>query len=745
MKKCGAWMAVLSVALCMGITVSATPEPPASAEQSETMGTPIQLSEAFTVVAETDRLELGIDLITGNVAVRDKMYATVWYANPPDLEQQEISGEMADQLRSQLIISFVDASRNDMTVNSYEGCVQADTFEVRQIDNGVRITYDFTEDVTRFRIPVEITLAEDYMQASIVYADLEEYGTSRLTSVSLLPYFGTGHSAEDGYALIPDGSGALIRFSDNTRAAAAYHQPVYGSDPSVNLLLKSTDNAQSIRMPVFGIQKTDNAFLAVIHKGEAAASLRAESDSGLSPYTAAYSAFMYHQQDLTGIRDKESNQRTVLMLHDQPVKEAPCVRYYFLGGDDAQYSGMARRYQQYLEKEAGLTLRAEGGRSVSLQFFGKTSKEASFLGIPYRKSVVATTLDQTAQALDRLREKGLDGANVLLYGFEKGGFQNRYAFQATFDSALGGRKGYERLLEAAKDSRIYMVYDLTRDYGGGFRLFSRNQYAKSLNKVNVLRQMPLMSTWDWNEKGPSWKYVAAASLEKNGERLLTSLNKQGIAGVLFHHMGGELYSDFHESCPTDRQQLSELYQSISRKTTEAGIRLAADGGNAYMAGLADLQIEAPIDNSGQDIFSETVPFYAMVYHGYVTMASQPVNLAVDPQAFLTTLLQTGVQPAYWLTGCASSELNETSLQFLYNSSFDKWEEEIAAAGTRYEQLQQGLEQVRIREHSRTGDLSLVRYENGVVLAANFGDKELQWRGHSIPAGEVLRIEAPAEP
>ena len=127
------------------------------------------------------------------------------------------------------------------------------------------------------------------------------------------------------------------------------------------------------------------------------------------------------------------------------------------------------------------------------------------------------------------------------------------------------------------------------------------------------------------------------------------------------------------------------------------------------------------------------------------MSYQPVNLAVDPQAFLTTLLQTGVQPAYWLTGCASSELNETSLQFLYNSSFDKWEEEIAAAGTRYEQLQQGLEQVRIREHSRTGDLSLVRYENGVVLAANFGDKELQWRGHSIPAGEVLRIEAPAEP
>lgn len=744
MKKCGAWIAALAVVLCMGVTVSATPEPPTS-EQQEAVGTPIPLSEEFTIVAETDRLEMGIDLITCNVAVRDKTYATVWYTNPPDLEQQEISAEMADQLRSQLIISFVDDARNEMTINSYEGCVEADAFEVRQIENGVRITYDFTEEVTRFRIPVEIALAEDYMQVSIVYADIEEYGTSRLTSVSLLPYFGTGHSAEDGYAFVPDGSGALIRFSDNTRAAAAYNQPVYGSDPSVNLLLKSTDSAQSIRMPVFGIQKADNAFLAVIHEGEAAASLRAESDSGLSPYTAVNSAFIYHQQDMTGIRDKESNQRTVLMLHDQPVKEAPCVRYYFLGGEDANYSGMARRYQQYLEKETGLTLRAEGGRPVCLQFFGKTSKEATFLGIPYRKSVVATTLDQTAQALEQLRNKGLSDANVLLYGFEKGGFENRYPFEASLDRAVGGKKGYTQLLEAAGNSRIYMVYDLTRDYGGGLRLFSRNSYAKSLNKVNVLRQNPLMSTWDWNEKGPSWKYVAASSLEKNGDRLLSSLTEQGISGVLFHHMGSELYSDFHESRPTDRQQLSEQYRALTEKAKKAGIRMAADGGNAYLAGLADLQIEAPVDNSGQDIFSEAVPFYAMVYHGYVTMSSQPVNLAVDPQAFLMTLLESGVQPSYWLTGCASSELSETSLQFLYNSSFDKWEEEIVSAGTRYTQLQQGLEQVRIREHRRSGDLSIVQYENGVVLAANYGEEEQQWQGHTVPAGEVVRIEVPVGP
>lgn len=69
---------------------------------------------------------------------------------------------------------------------------------------------------------------------------------------------------------MPDGSGALIRFSDSGRGASPYNQPVYGSDPSVNLLLKSVDNTQSVRLPVFGMQKAGHAFLAVIHAGAAA-------------------------------------------------------------------------------------------------------------------------------------------------------------------------------------------------------------------------------------------------------------------------------------------------------------------------------------------------------------------------------------------------------------------------------------------------------------------------------------------
>ena len=342
-----------------------------------------------------------------------------------------------------------------------------------------------------------------------------------------------------------------------------------------------------------------------------------------------------------------------------------------------------------------------------------------------------------------LQDKGVNGANILLYGFEKGGYENRYPFKAAFDKSLGGKAAASRLQEQAKTSRVFMVCDLVRDYGGGMRLFSSNQYAKSLNKVNVVRRLPLSSTWDWDEKGASWRYVSADSLRKNNRRLLDSLDASGVSGVLLQNMGGELYSDFDAHRGMDRGQLLAVYRACFEQMRAAGIRLAADGANGYMAGLASLLLEVPSESSGQDLFSETVPFYSMVYHGYTSLASQPVNLAGDPADYLLTLLETGIQPAYWLTGCDPAILSKTPLKFLFNTCAENWIDSIAAASAAYTRLHQGLEGQRIRAHSREGDLSLVTYENGVVLAANHGGAEQSWQGRVIPAGEAVRIETPA--
>ena len=77
------------------------------------------------------------------------------------------------------------------------------------------------------------------MQVRILYDDIREYGKSKITRIDLLPWFGAGAADEEGYLFIPDGSGALVDFADNTHDAPTYRMPVYGSDPAVDLLLKT--------------------------------------------------------------------------------------------------------------------------------------------------------------------------------------------------------------------------------------------------------------------------------------------------------------------------------------------------------------------------------------------------------------------------------------------------------------------------------------------------------------------------
>ncbi len=64
-------------------------------------------------------------------------------------------------------------------------------------------------------MPVTYTLEDDYLEAKIDTADIEEDDTSSetgklTTSLSMLSSFGAASSTDEGYFVIPDGSGALI-------------------------------------------------------------------------------------------------------------------------------------------------------------------------------------------------------------------------------------------------------------------------------------------------------------------------------------------------------------------------------------------------------------------------------------------------------------------------------------------------------------------------------------------------------
>jgi hypothetical protein len=84
------------------------------------------------------------------------------------------------------------------------------------------------------------------------------------------------------------------------------------------------------------------------------------------------------------------------------------VRYAFLGGEDADYSGMARFYQDYLAR----TQRPqEGPRATErapfyLDILGGVQKRVAFMGIPYRTTYAMTTFEGSGPHCGRIGSQG---------------------------------------------------------------------------------------------------------------------------------------------------------------------------------------------------------------------------------------------------------------------------------------------------------------------------------------------------
>src|SRR6185437_14893591 len=127
-----------------------------------------------------------------------------------------------------------------------------------------------------------------------------------------LPFFGAGADDEQGYMLVPDGSGALIHFK---KIHPDYLQPftveVYSPDvgspgsASISSIANPTASQEPVQMPAFGIAKQADAagkplnggFLGLVLKGQGDADVSMDVDpSGyITRYNHAGAQFLYRR------------------------------------------------------------------------------------------------------------------------------------------------------------------------------------------------------------------------------------------------------------------------------------------------------------------------------------------------------------------------------------------------------------------------------------------------------------------
>lgn len=713
---------VMSVMLAVCLALAAFP-PVAKAQQTVVSQQEREyLSQYFQVMMENQRLKLYVNQALGEIAVEDCVSGQIWFSNPYDLENDAIaSGMPKQQLCSALYVKYMDEQSNVFFAASRFSAVDREGLQVKVDQQGIICMIDFVRE--EFRIPVRYSLGEDYLKAEIMLDGIEEYGLNRISQITLLPFFGAGGLDEDGFLLVPDGSGALINFNNGRQAAETFQVNVYGNEPIFGQELMDTSR-QSCYMPVFGIQKTGGAMLAVIHNGAEKASVSANVSRKYTSYNAVTSSYCYRMLGSVKLPTKNFQNRSVQILENEPGYDGNYeVRYYFLPRQ-VGYAQMAQRYRQYLEQEAGLS-GSDGEIKLTLDVYGAVTLTKPTAGIPAPTVIPLTSFSSAEELLNRFSESGVDGLTVRFNGWAAGGMYAKLPVKGGAEGKLGGKDGLQALMETANqvNTQIYWNGNLTNVYrtGNGF-----NRFFHAAQNIN--RTVSLQNTYKQN------LFIADADIDPfvlAAPRLLLDYHKQYAAmlssaaggaknlGIGLETTGSLCYSDFSGN-PSSRTQTTAANVAAMKSLEDDGYALLLSDANAYAFPYADMLVNTPDGSSGFDIENEAIPFYQITLCGLVNMACKPINLCSQPRVRLLQCVEMGMSPCFAMAAGDTSQIKNSRMDALYSIDAENWAQPAVLAYQEVSSALAGTAGKKITNHvTLEKGVTKTAYENGITVYVNY--------------------------
>jgi hypothetical protein len=552
-----------------------------------------------------------------------------------------------------------------------------------------------------------------------------EEGKLSLLNLKLYPLFGAEPTkTEEGYMLIPDGSGALIQFKNNRIDDKAYYKEgVYGPDAA---FFAEDNERNAIKMPVYGMKTGNRAFLAVLTGGAEYANLFAApaGSFGQSNWITAewqYRKMYFQNTNLQGTKGYYD------YLDEKLISQTRSSRYYLLEGTESDYVGMAKRYREYLMETEGLKrLKTNADIPLFLDIIGADTKKG-FLGDKYLK---LTTTEEASAMVKTLSEQGIKNMTVHYSGWQTGGISS-YGNLFPVDTRLGGDNGMRQFIEGAHSLGV-SVY-LSANYT------LNNQKDGFWPSSNGLRNVGgLIQTLQ--AKDPHKRYLTSPDLTvKNVEADLAKYDSLGADGIYYQAgIGQSLNSDYNNRNRANRNDVISMQQHILKVTKDTLGAAQVDNPNFYA--LSDVNhIEHLADDYSYDLITDqAVPFVQIALHGLISYTSEWSNLRSDFQRQLLRNIEYGAYPSYILANSPTNELKNAYSVWYYSLNYRDW---LGTLNNEYMKVNNALHDVQdkfiIGHRSLSADVKETTYEGGKVIIVNYGDKEFSSGAISVPPQDFI--------
>ena len=690
--------------------------------------TPVTM-EDYKVIAESDTYKMyfyepRLSIILENKNTGELMESTVMDSRLSDKDNATWQGYMRSAFTIYAIVGTNDTIQVDLFNSEH-------LLDVTYTDNGFSAKVYFTK--YEFGLTLEVSLENDQLVVNIPDESIVEYKADNyIGTISVYPMMGYSYLGEkEGYMLIPDGNGALINLDDKEgRYNSGFSQMIYGDDAGFrNYATQSylwgkydtVVDCNQIIAPVFGMAHTADkeAYLAVVESGEERAYIEAQPNGAKLDYNRCFARFILRTVYVQPLN--QSNSGTVKTVEKDRMHTDLTVRYLLLNGDNANYSGMAVAYRQYLMENNLVSVKDTSYKS-RVDFLG-CEQEEFLMGTT---AVVMTTTQQIKEMYEELRSAGVQDVLTIYKGWQSGGLYALPISTYKAEGALGGTNALTKLIKesAEKGYDIYLYNDALRMNArtnlttfDAVKMINKRTFAEEVNK----------QVYD------TFYYLMPGKSQEKLNGLVESFTKKGVSNIAIAGISNGIFSYSSRGSYYDRTGTSQVYAD-TLAAIDAKASLILEQPFAYLWNNTEAFLDMPLGSSEYMYIDKEVPFLSMVLKGIIPMYSDYVNFEADKTEFFLMMVEAGVYPSFYLTYENSSALIYTNSSDLYSTQFDIYKNTLVEYDKELREVASKVEGAHIVRHEEVEtDVIRVTYDNGVVIYVNYSENTVVYDNMIIEA------------
>lgn len=662
---------------------------------------------------ENDNYSMSLDEDTLGVTLKDKKTGYVYESVVEDENSNESwKGFLSSAISVELCTSKAAMPER---VDLIKGKAQK---TLTYYENGFDAAIEFPS--YHFSIGLQVRLTEDGFTASVKQDSIREGEDYKLAAVYLYPLFGATKAAEkEGYILIPEGPGALINLADNHgKFKTPYSKKIYGpnagTDSSVTNYFfgPSVTEPEKITAPVFGMAytKEKQGFLGIVEEGQYNADILAYPNGVTTAYN--WVTAKYNYREIYTMQTAASS--GVPTFEKNPYMRDISVSYKLVSGSGADYTGLAKVYQQYLVQKGDLE--KEGDKfQVKVDFFGADTKKWFI----FNKVVPMTTVSDMEDIINKLIENGVTDIQPVYMGWQsKGASLNYGSGKFKLEGKLGSQKELYSLAEDLKEKNIKLV--LKQDF---LLANPKRFYNTARDIVKGINQM-LVEKPTNEEIFPYMYYLTPSKTLSFAKRWSDRYEATAIDDIAVTSLSNTLFSYYSGGKIYSRGDTAERYEETMKELQD--FQISMENPNEYLWKYASQYYDMPLSTSNYSYISREVPFLPIVLKGYLPYWAEYSNFKANETEYFLKMLEYGAYPSFLLTRESPNKLRNTNSSYIYTSEYEVMEPMVNDYYNRIGSVLRLVEGSGIKEHSYLNDKVVsVEYDNGVRILINYSDSDYQ--------------------